>query len=368
MAKRAKKRSGGLRFFLGMLVYAFVFMAAVMVGMRVLWDFLEDYEATRPEHVIEAYQRDFDAQALRAGADSYLNSLNKDVNTPDGYFAYIENELRNNVVCRKRGDISTDNQYVYTVFMNDRAVGEVTTRAVGKSKYGFSTWEVADQSFDFSYLTTETSITIPSYYSLRCNGNPIGQEYITNDSIRFELLSEFYGGDISLPTMCTYTITNYIGEAELEVLDHNGNVVANGDMDINEDVLTDNCSDEDKAAIDQFLQGYINALIRFSSNAGEDRYGNYYALARYIVDGTTLEKRMYEAIDGLYWVHGRNNSLQEMTVHNYMDLGGGYYMVKLTYDVNTLGLEGYVVTNNHIKLILTNASGTLLAQTQTTYA
>ncbi len=54
MAERRKKRGSAGRFLLGMIIYALIFAAAVMAGLRLFWDYIADYEASRPAHAIEA--------------------------------------------------------------------------------------------------------------------------------------------------------------------------------------------------------------------------------------------------------------------------------------------------------------------------
>ena len=49
---------------LGMVIYAVIFLATAAVGLRVFWDFIGAFEASRPENVIDEYIGQLTAAAI----------------------------------------------------------------------------------------------------------------------------------------------------------------------------------------------------------------------------------------------------------------------------------------------------------------
>ena len=361
MAERRKKRS----FFLpGLMAYVLIWLVALLVGARYFWMFLSDYEASRPKYTVQAFEETFDFSSQRVYAESWLQTLNPYVNTTDGYFDMLVAEVSNDVSCLKHAELCTDSKQVYAILHDGKPMGEMTMQITGKSRFGFDVWQVTDVEYDFSDLTESYSVTIPDGWSLYCNGNLVGPEAITARGIPIPLLRDFDAAELELPTQVTYTIDNYIGELRTEIRNPSGAVVT----ELNEQTMTDNCTGAEKALLDSFLGDYIERLVNYSSNYHGNRWGNYEHLAQLIVDGSELEHRMLEAMDGLNYVPARNNPITGITVHNYMNLGGGRYFLKLTYNVDVLGQTTDVnATENHLELIVTQNGGSYLALTQLTY-
>lgn len=361
MAERRKKRS----FFLpGLMAYVLIWLVALLVGLRYFWMFLADYEASRPKYTVQAFEETFDFSSQRAYAESWLQTLNPYVNTTDGYFDMLVAEVSNDISCLKHAELCTESKQVYEILHDGKPMGEMTMQITGKSRFGFDVWQVIDVDYDFSDLTESYSLTIPDGWSLYCNGNLVGPEAITARGIPIPLLRDFDDAGLELPTQVTYTIDNYIGELRYEIRNPSGQVVT----ELNEQTMTDNCTDAEKASLDSFLSVYIERLVNYSSNYHGNRWGNYESLAQLIVDGSELEHRMREAMEGLNYVPARNNPVTGITVHNYMNLGGGRYFIKLTYNVDVLGQTTNVnATENHLELIVTQNGDSYLAVTQLTY-
>lgn len=361
MAERRKKRS----FFLpGLMAYVLIWLVALLVGLRYFWMFLADYEASRPKYTVQAFEETFDFSSQRAYAESWLQTLNPYVNTTDGYFDMLVAEVSNDVSCLKHAELCTDSKQVYAILHDGKPMGEMTMQITGQSRFGFDVWQVTDVDYDFSDLTKSYSVTIPEGWSLYCNGNLVGPETITARGIPIPLLRDFDAAEYELPTQVTYTVDNFIGELRTEIRNPSGVVVT----ELNEQTMTDNCTDGEKASLDSFLGNYIERLVNYSSNYRGNRWGNYESLAQLIVDGSELEQRMHEAMDGLNYVPARYNPVTAITVHNYMNLGNGRYFLKLTYNVDVLGQTTDVnATENHLELIVTEHGDGYLALTQQFY-
>ena len=94
----------------------------------------------------------------------------------------------------------------------------------------------------------------------------------------------------------------------------------------------------------------------FTGCANDDRYDNYYDLAKLIVLGSDLDKRLKDALDGLQYAQSKGDQIDTITIHHFIDLGDGKYLVDLNYLVNTTGLAGVVQTSNNLKLVITKTA------------
>ena len=53
------------RFFLGMILYAAVFLAFAAIGIAVFWQYMEAYELSRPLTAINSYLAELDMQYIQ---------------------------------------------------------------------------------------------------------------------------------------------------------------------------------------------------------------------------------------------------------------------------------------------------------------
>ena len=221
-------------------------------------------------------------------------------------------------------------------------------------------------SFDLSYLITGTvSTTAPSHYPVYVNGNLLTEEYVTESSIEFAELEEFYG-DYELPTMSIYVAGPCLGEINLTVTDPNGNeVVIDEQTDMN--VFINNCTEEEVKALDTFTEAYIRSYVKFTSSVDGSNYENYANLTTYMVPNGKLAERMFDAIDGLYYAQSYADKIVSITINHRVNIGDGRYMCDVTYVVDTTGRAGVVQTTNNVKIIIVETNDGLKAEAMTSY-
>lgn len=81
-----------------------------------------------------------------------------------------------------------------------------------------------------------------------------------SDEQRFSLLEEFYDdGEISLPYLVTYSTGKYLIEPEISVTRPDGEAYTG---DFSEESFADNCTEEEKAALRDFVERFLTAYIR----------------------------------------------------------------------------------------------------------
>ena len=360
MAKSIIKRRW--RFPLAMALYAIVVLVAINCGLRWFWNYMDAYEQSRPHIPLDAYMEELTADYVADRCDDLIAAVDHKVQTEEQCRQVILNALQDKFTCAKKTSESGENHHVYVIRCGAKVIGTMEMERRGESTEGFIPWQITKDSFDLSYLLTPAlSVTVPEEFTVSALGNPLDSGYITQKDIRYPLVEEFYDKH-TLPCMVTYTAGPFLGEGALTVTDPSGNPVSiteNTDMN----AFLNNCTVEEISALDTIIGNYIQCYMDFTSCTGDDTYGNYNRLAKHMVPGGELAKRMRNAIDGLYWVSDRGAKLASITTGHYINIGEGRYLCDVTYVVDTKTFNGDVQTTASVKLIFLQTENGLKAET-----
>ncbi len=381
MAKRRTKKRSGIWFALGMFVYALVFLGAAAYGLKYLWGILEAFEEK------ESYEEQVTVNPI----DEYMASLTVDhvldQATPAVY-ATLNQSIQTEEECRQllasyltgefarakvmtMGMTSDSSEIRYDIYCGTHKVGQVTTSSYTEERYGFTVWEISEESFDLSYLVaTEEmmgevfTITVPHDYTVCVNGVVLDANFLIETGIHYEVLEEFYK-DYELPYIVTYQAGPFMGDVQPVVTNPAGEVVA---VEENTDwnSMLDNCSEEKVGKIQDFLEDFLASYVKFTSSK-ENRFEAYSNVIQYMVSKGDLADRMRRALDGLQYNHIRNAYLLRVTQHHCVDIGDGRYMVDLTYVSNVDKYEGYYEESINLKVILVESGNGLRAEAMTIY-
>lgn len=354
------------RFALGMVIYALVFLALTAVGLKVLWNYIDAYEQSRPMNTVKAYVNSVTTQDMWDGSEGLLDTLDENVRSREDSRELIAQSASGALSYAKKSSESTDERQVYVLRSGRQVIGQFAITAGEPDKYGFRIWSVSDSSFDFGYLMgAPVSVTVPSDFPVSVNGNVLDSSYITESGLIYSALEEFYD-DYQLPTLVTYTVDSFLGEITLEVADREGNPVAiSEETDYN--AFLPGCSQDALEALDPFVEGFLGRYVTFTSSANSSASGNYARLLKYLVRGSDLANRLYSAIDGLQFAQSNGDILQNIQVNRYADLGDGRYLCDVTYQVQTWGKKGAVETLNNLKLIIVETTDGLKVESMTRY-
>ena len=295
-----------------------------------------------------------------------IEQIDRNIQTEEECRQVIKDAVSGGITYAKKVSECTDNRLVYVLRSGGKVIGEFVMEPKGETVHGYTPWAVTSDSFDLSFLISDTvSTTVPYDYPVYVNGNALDSDYITKTDIRFDELKEFYN-NYSLPYMVTYEAGPCLGQIQLTVTDPDGGEVT---VDENTDVNTflDNCTDSEKEALDDFIDTYVRRYVTFTSNVNDDREGNYNRLVAYMVPGSTLADRMQQAIKGLKYAASKSDKIVSITIHHYVNIGDGKYMCDVTYLVDTTGHKGTVRTTNNIKVIITETAKGLKAESMTSY-
>lgn len=349
MAKKTKKRSYGFLIFT--VVYALLFLAGTYVGLQYLWDFMDAFEASRPENTINAYMERVTPDYICDGSADLIASIDHHIQSEEECREVIKQAVSGKITYAKKTSECTDEKMVYVLRTAGKVIGRVEMEPQGESRYGFTPWAVTKDSFDLSYLKTGTvSATVPHTLFVSVNGNVLDESYMTESGIRYTVLETFYDRYENLPTYGSYEAGPCLGQISLQVEDSQGNPVA---LDENTDfnAFVDNCSPEEQTRLESFNQEFIKAYIKFLTSNMNNRIANHNALKPYLVPKSDLANRVKNALDGLQFGQSKSDKLVELTINHAVKISDDRYILDVTYVVDTKGRNGVVTTTNYAQYV-----------------
>lgn len=362
MAKAKKRRISG--FEKGMILYVLMFILVAALGLTFFYNFLENYENTRPNRVIESFVSSLSDEQIGEMASGFVAKLNPEFCDMDSIRSFMADKVANASYAKKMAEC-TDTRTVYALKDEKNVIGTVELTLGENTFHGLlANWQPTAGELDFSAYLGELDVTVPADYTVEYNGTVLGEDFVSDSSVEYELLKEFYE-DFDLPHLVTYHADGFIGDGNVTVRDASGNVL--DESQLNEDYFTDNCSDAEKAELDEFIDPYIDAYVTYTSGANHLNGINYHNLVAMVVPESELKFRIEQAIGGLGFASSRGDEIKGITVNKYTNVGGGMYLCDVTYDVATMGQDGLHEYPNNTKILIVNSAGGLLATAMASY-
>ena len=367
MAKKMKKK-GFKRFFLGLTIYAVVFLVLAFWGLAEFWSFIDAYEHSLPKNAIAPYVQQLTKEQIAAGDNKLLSQIDHNIQSEDACKAFIAGSLEKDITYAQNVAETTDTQLVYMLLHDGKAIGKVTLGKQVPDKYGFTPWAVTGQSFDFSYLVgNEVSITVPHDFAVYANGVLLDSSYITQDNIPYEALKSYYGA-YQPPYMVTYTVAPILGDIQLTTQDRNGkDVTIDESTDLTVYML--NCTAAQQDKVTGLLNPFLKSYVAFTSNYGgkENTLNNYNTLLEHLVPEGDMAKRMNQALDGMGWAKDTRSVITDTQINRMVDLGSGHYLCDVTYTVKAELYWEDPITVNNAKIIMVELNGTLYVESLIVY-
>lgn len=347
-------------FYLFLIIWSGILLLAMALGLRWFWGYIASYENSRPHIATDAYMEQLTVSHICDQAlPALLPQLDTTIQTEAQARQMLEQALQKELSCTKRTQQDRDDTLIYVLRCGPQVIGNVTLSTGKPDRYGFAPWYVQGEQFDLSYLLQPGSeVTVPSDATVTVNGHVLGSDSIAQADIQYEALSDFYGS-YALPTCTRYHWGSHLGDISITVTDATG---ASFDPSTAPETILDNCTTDEKAALDTISQDFITAYVHFTSQTGGKTYQNLRQVCKFVVTGGTLEQRLKDTVSGLSWVTDRHASIEAITVERYTSLGNGKYLCLVTYVVNTQDHTGAVQLENSEQLIFCQTEDGLRAE------
>ena len=358
-----KKRRSALFYALFLLVYILAVLGVIAFLMTKVWDFAEEYEASRPVHTMDAYVEDLNKNLWNDQVAQTIAEMPHEMQSDEDCAQVVKDMLSAGITYVRAASSGSVNTINYAIRCGDKVIGKVSlaedSTKADQVEYGMLPWIVSSEEFDFNGLYSSVEVTVPKSYTVKLNGNVLGSEYIIEDNIQFELLKDYYSAYPNLPVMVTYRFEHIIGELEPVILDGSGNE-AQIDESRGEEQFLNYCSGDELAKLTDFTVRFAERYQSYNAGIGGDpAYVYNTRLASYIMSGSDLEFRMKAAQDGLSWAHTSSITIQYTTLNSAVSFGGGVYLCDFSSAFTTTGINGTQDFENNIKMIVVDKTGNM---------
>ena len=348
-----------LRFLMGYLIYVTGCLFLITLGWAFFWNYMEAYEKAQPIHAIEKYMKVLDDERLRILAKPFLNKLEAYYPSEDEQFAALKEAIAGPYQYAKNKKESKQDELVYMIQSDKKTIGKVFFREGKKEEFGFRPWEVYMEDYQFDFLLEEDEVIVPNTWKVYYDDQLLGEESIIENIAFDELAYLSDKGLFALPYKQKYHLENALNKAKIRIIDEKGQERKEGDIHVDE--LMDNCMDEEKQRLENFAQLFIPKYVKFLSNADHRENENYQDLATLLVLGSDLDRRLYEAIAGQIWVPTQGDTITKIQTNRFSNLGNGYYLIDVTYHLDTQGGYGFSQSENRIQIIVQHIGGEVKA-------
>lgn len=374
---------------LGKFIYTLLLLAfmAALSYVAYTWllrvnDYAEQYELSRPSKAVDSYLETLNRDRWNDGVARAIQRMPHEAQTDEEIKAFVQDKLTAGVTAVRKSGLTDTGSQSYSLRCNNREIGSMTIvedqsyqgkvnleqqpwllvkkLLPGILEWGLKPWVVASDEFDFTNLYNSVEITVPSSYSVYINGRPLGEEYIVERDIHYDVYEPYYNDLPILPTKVTYRFDNAIGAVQPQIRDEDGNEVqidpTRGDIQFIKPV-----DEETQARLMNLMQPFTEKYLIFRSGA-TDSMTALNNLKPYIIPGSDIDKRAQNALDGLSWAHTSSFKMSDYKFNGILPLANGVYVcnVTATTDTYTYG-KGEVTDILELSVICYDDGDTTLA-------
>lgn len=343
-----KKKGNWLRFTLFMVLYALFSLVVASVALKLLWDFCDNYERSLPSRRMNEYVASLTEKRVKKLSVDFVATLDRNIQSEDEAYSEIWKCFTGGIQYRRIASESAEDRVSYAILNGEQQLGTVTlVRNPGLQ--GEKSWSVEKEEYDFSFLIRSQCFTIPEHWVVMCGKRRLGVQYITDPRVHYSFVEDFYERGFPMPYLSEYEISNYIGDPRMTFFDPDG-------MEQAPFVLTDGRDQMPRASkatssliiafTDQFVPLYINCLANTQKAAGF----NYARIKPLLVPNSEIDKRLRGAIEGQVFAQSRATAIKSSTVHDVFDLGNTFYLIDLSFTVDTTTATGHTETDTDMFL------------------
>lgn len=384
--RKTKRKIGSAAYGTFIVLYVLALAFVIVLVMTQAWQYAEKYEEARPEPVIDAYMEQLSENLYSESLGQTIAAMPHELQSDEEVLTEVRAMLHDELSYRRA--TGSDEVIHYDLLCGKNKFGEVTLERDGSAsrRGNFSMlrsipalglsfdadlrpWIITDEEFYFDGLYTSVSITVPRMYTVTLNGVTLGDEYIVERNIPYDVLKDYYNAYPNLPTKVTYQVDDVIGHLEPVVYDEDGNQV----------VIDDSQSDlqyiqqPDEATMSRlssFAWDFADRYMGFSAGVSEFTYA-YSRVAPYVEDKSDLDERLQMARDGYSWAHTNSYRFDSASLNSAVDVGDNYYVLDITAETTVTypnkGDNGVVHEYNGLKVIVHDTGSEILAVTVERY-
>lgn len=342
-----KRRRGRVVYTIFLILYMILIALAALYALKMVWDYAEEYELSRVSHTLDSYLENLNRDRWSDGVERAVREMEHETQSDEEIKSFVQNKLSSGVTAVRKSGSADGSSITYSLRCSGGEIGtvtvtedetyrgkiDVTQKPWSLLPWRIQPWKVTGESFNFDSLYSSVEVVVPSEYSVWINGTQLGEEYITERGIHYDLYEEYYKYWDYLPTKVRYRFDHVIGEAIPEIRDPEGNTVVIDEND-GDSQFVEPASDETVARYTEFIIPFTRAYLTYISGVPDS--GVHLAELRpYLMKGQDLESRMNDAMDGLSWAHTSSIHVDSVDVNSVLELVDGYTVVDVTAVAST---------------------------------
>jgi len=233
-AREHQRRRGRRRWRWFLAIWALFLLLAGAAGCFVLYQYLESYEISRPEHIMDDLMAATTPEQWYAHAlDGFDPELSRFDDAEAIFDAYYDAALADaSYTYRKDAANSADDAPAYVVRAGSVELCRVTLKAVGDAGFGMYLWDTGDYETVFSLSSLQSmavEIDAPADQTVFLNGVELGKEYLVDEAVPCPDVTELEKRFTEQPTFVRYRVDTMYGN--IHVTDSEGNTLATTDCD-----------------------------------------------------------------------------------------------------------------------------------------
>lgn len=362
-----RKNTGRKTYFICLGIYTILLIAAACFGLNIVWKYAEEYEAALPQKVVDEYVASLSENLWDDSIAEAIANMPHETQTDEECAQYVKEMLSSGITYNRSASSEGGTVINYELRCNNQVFGKIglieDESYADDVRFGMLPWKVFSEEFDFNALYTSVTVTVPKTYQVYINDVRLGEEYIVEEDIHYDVLEDYYDQFEGLPTKVTYQFDNIIGQVEPKILDENGNeVVIDENMDDSQFIK--DCPQEELDRLSSFIASFLDRYFRFISGVGDPMY-SYGQLATYLELGADLDERCKVAMDGLSWSHTSSVRVDSSTLNGAVQLGDGFYLLDVSASTTVFypgkGETGEVQNDQNMKIIVKDTAGDIRA-------
>ncbi len=347
---KKRKKSKWLNFILGMVIYALVVILAASIGLKLLWNYAAEYESARPTYKINDYVSSLNETHVKRIAYDFVASLDHNIQNDDTAYAEIWRAFVAGVRYRQLS-VNDDGQSItYIIYNKERELGKVTLINNGEG-LGDKTWSVGEESYDFSFLKRTDRFIVPNHWVVRCGDRRLGVEYIIDHRVEYSFLHEFYDREFPMPYLAEYEISNYIGDPNVRFFNADGEEQERFTLTDGRDQIL-RVSGASKSKFISFTETFVPLYVNCLSNVTKSAGTNYQRIRPYLVPDGELDVRLRAAFEGQLFSQSNGTDISDVSIHDIFNLGNEYFIVDLSYTVDTYSAKGVSASDTSMYLVI----------------
>ncbi len=338
MAK--KKNLGSKIYAIAISLYVLVLAVLIYMGLGRVWDYAIEYENAVPTKVMDEYVAHLSENLWDDGIAETISNMPHEVQTDAECGEIVKEMLKNDITYVRVAKESRDDESIkYRLHCGDNKFGEVTLvedeSKADEIEFGMLPWKVYKEEFDFNGLYSSVEVVIPSTYSVKLNDIKLGEEYIVESGIHYDVLEEYYARFPALPTKVRYKFDNVFGKLDPVIYDENGEIAAI-DPEQDDSQFLVPVTEEQVQHLEEFTMHFVERYKTYISGQYAPDYG-YSRLLPFVKAGSELDESMKLAQDGISWAHKHPAKLDinSIVLNNAIYAGDGVYFLDVTIDSTT---------------------------------